>query len=456
MIAFSCSHCGKNLQVKDAFAGKKARCPHCGQPVCIPTASAPADKRSPASSCVEPKTLPPTVSWSKAAALPGRGDALAEGDGIGNAHSNRPEQELYDFLAPPQAPDELGRLGPYRVLQVLGAGGMGVVFRAEDPQLERCVALKAMLPTLAVSASARQRFLREARTAAAIDHDHIVHIYQVGEDRGVPFLAMQFLKGEPLDERLRRESLLPLTEVVRIGREVADGLAAAHACGLIHRDIKPGNLWLEGDRGRVKILDFGLARAVDDKAHLTQSGAIVGTPAYMAPEQVTGKGLDARCDLFSLGCVLYRLCTGVLPFQGSDTIATLMAVATEQPRPPGELNPEVPATLSDLVMHLLAKDPGERPASAQAVVAALAEIERKQPVRPRHLPGPRLRHRRRPGPPLLRGDSPPVPRNRINGRCRVLGNRLPFPLRLSRRGRSPRRRRRAEVADSLPFPSGLS
>ena len=135
-------------------------------------------------------------------------------------------KEQYDFLAPPQAPDELGRLGPYRVLQVLGAGGMGVVFRAEDPQLQRLVALKAMLPGLAASDSAKQRFLREARAAAALKHDHIVTIYQVGEDRGVPFLAMEFLEGESLDERLKREGKLPLAEVLRIGREMAEGLAA--------------------------------------------------------------------------------------------------------------------------------------------------------------------------------------------------------------------------------------
>src|SRR5262249_29089717 len=183
------------------------------------------------------------------------------------------ERELCHLLAPPRAPGELGRLGPYRVLEVLGVGGMGVVFRAEDPELARPVALKAMLPAAAARDSSRQRFLREARAAAAIKHDHIVAVYQVGEDRGVPFLAMEFLEGEPLDVRLAREGTLPAAEVLRLGREIALGLAAAHKRGLIHRDIKPANIWLEAETGRAKILDFGLARAAGgEEAQLTQPG----------------------------------------------------------------------------------------------------------------------------------------------------------------------------------------
>src|SRR6202035_247064 len=154
-----------------------------------------------------------------------------------------------------------------------------------DPKLKRSVAIKAMLPTLAASASAGKRFLREAEAMAAVEHDHVVRIYQVDEERGIPFLAMEFLKGEPLDERLKRDAELPLADMLRIGREIAEGLAAAHATGLIHRDIKPANIWLEAPRNRVKILDFGLARAAAQDAGLTQQGAILGTPAYMAPEQ---------------------------------------------------------------------------------------------------------------------------------------------------------------------------
>ncbi len=182
-------------------------------------------------------------------------DASSGGETIGAAPgpSGKPAAELTEFLAPAQAPDEIGRLGPYRVLAVLGHGGMGVVFRAEDPQLARLVALKAMLPAVARQPSARERFFREARAAAALKHQHIVSIYQVGEDRGAPFLAMEFLEGEPLDVRIAREGKLPAAEIVRIGRQIAQGLAAAHDKGLIHRDIKPANIWLERTGGPASV-----------------------------------------------------------------------------------------------------------------------------------------------------------------------------------------------------------
>jgi serine/threonine protein kinase len=282
--------------------------------------------------------------------------------------------ELRDFLAPPQDVDEIGRLGSYRILKVLGAGGMGVVYQAEDMMLKRRVALKAMLPALATSSSSRQRFLREAQAAAAIEHEHIVTIYQVGEDRGVPYLAMPLLQGEPLDRRLEREPILPLADTLRIGREIAEGLAAAHERGLIHRDVKPGNVWLESPQGRVKILDFGLARSIGDPSKLTQQGAIIGTPAYMAPEQARGEGVGPPCDLFSLGCVLYRLCTGELPFHGTDTLSALVAVVMDTPVPPRERNSLVPQGLSDLVTRLLAKKPEDRPASAHTVAQMLQAI----------------------------------------------------------------------------------
>jgi serine/threonine protein kinase len=343
---------------------------------------------------------------------PGAADVTgsAEGRPDDKAHS-------YDFLAPAESPAELGRLGHYQVRKVQGAGGMGVVFQAFDPQLDRLVALKAMLPALAASPSAKQRFLREAKAAAALKHDHIVTIYQVGEDRGTPFLAMEFLEGESLETRLKRENRLPVSQLLRIGRETAEALAAAHERGLIHRDVKPDNIWLEAISGqrsapsrnddpltaencplkvfRVKILDFGLARSAADDTHLTQQGAILGTPAYMAPEQVGGRAVDARSDLFSLGCLLYRMATGELPFKGADAIAMLMAVSTETPRPPQEVNSDLPPSVCALIVRLLAKNPDDRPPSAAAVVAALEALER-DPLRSRMItaPSPAMARRR--------------------------------------------------------------
>src|SRR5262249_31945122 len=199
---------------------------------------------------------------------------------------------------------------------------------------------------------------------AAITHDHIVTIYDINEDRGVPFLVMQYLLGESLEARVRRQgekAALPLAETLRIGREIAQALAAIHERGLVHRDIKPANLWLEAPTGRVKVLDFGLARSTQGEEHLTQAGAIVGSPAYMAPEQASKQPLDSRADLFSLGVALYLMATGELPFQGDDPLAVLLALTKDDPVPPHERNAGVPAALSELIMRLLAKKPEARP-----------------------------------------------------------------------------------------------
>jgi serine/threonine protein kinase/class 3 adenylate cyclase len=290
--------------------------------------------------------------------------------------SSPPGEGLFDFLAPPQAEGELGWLAHYRVLRLLGTGGMGMVFHAEDCHLQRPVALKVMKPGLSASPNSRQRFLREARAAAQFQHDHLVTIYQVGEDREVPFLAMQLLQGRTLEDRLTAEGKLSPAEAVRIGREIASGLAAAHRHGLIHRDVKPANVWLEEGSGRVKILDFGLARTVENDAPLTESGLVVGTPAYMAPEQARGRAVDARSDLFSLGCILYRACTGEVPFTGDDAMAIMMALAVVDPPPPRQLNPAVPDELSRLILRLLTKDPAGRPATADEVATALEVLAR--------------------------------------------------------------------------------
>ncbi len=337
------------------MAGKSGACPGCSRVVQVPTS---AERGS------GQRTLhPPAAAEDTAPAIPDSLDLAPSPD--------------YPFLASPHEPDELGRLGPYRVLKVLGTGAMGVVFQAEDPHLKRLVALKVMRPALAASAEFHRRFLREARLAASIDHEHVVTIYQVGEDRGVPFLAMQLLQGETLENRLTRAGgRLPLAEVLRVGREIAEGLGAAHARGLIHRDIKPANVWLEKDRGRVRIVDFGLARGAEPDAQFTQAGAVIGTPAYMAPEQAAAAVVDARSDLFSLGAVLYRAATGESPFGGKDTLSVLSALATRTPTPPHRIVPALPRMFSGLVMRLLAKDPADRPQSASEVVEAIEALER--------------------------------------------------------------------------------
>ena len=282
-----------------------------------------------------------------------------------------------DFLQPPVLADEIGRLGGYRVLEVMGVGGMGVVFRAEDPKLKRQIALKAMKPGVAASRSAKDRFLREAQATAAIEHDNIVSIYQVGEDRGIAFIAMRYLRGQSLQEFLAQNPRPSQLQAVSIGRQIANGLAAAHEHGLIHRDIKPDNIWLEAKTDRAKILDFGLARARDDDAGLTHSGMVLGTPKYMAPEQAKAEPIDHRCDLFSLGSVLYQMISGKAPFEGGNLTSTLIAVSQADCKPIAKVCSGLDADLAKLITQLLAKDKEARPQSACEVAAALAKIEKK-------------------------------------------------------------------------------
>jgi serine/threonine protein kinase len=269
---------------------------------------------------------------------------------------------------------QLRQLAHYRIVKPLGSGGMGMVYLAEDTKLQRNVALKVMRPELAAEPLHGQRFVREARRAAMIENDHIVTIYQVDEENGVPFLAMQLLQGESMEEWLQRGQRPTPAEAARLGYETALGLAAAHSRGLIHRDIKPANLWLESPRRRVKILDFGLARLTAGDVNLTSTGVTVGTPSYMAPEQARGEAVDGRADLFSLGVVLFRLCTGRLPFRGGDPLSCMVAVAMDAPLVARELNPDVPPELNDLIARLLEKDPANRPQTAEEVAETLAGV----------------------------------------------------------------------------------
>jgi serine/threonine protein kinase len=293
-----------------------------------------------------------------------------------------------NFLRPCPRPGALGALGPYEVEEVLGRGGMGIVLRAFDPALHRHVALKVLAPALAVSGGARQRFAREVRAVAAVRHPHIVTVHGVHEADGLPYLVMEYVAGESLQDRLDRTGPLDPAEVVRIGLQAASGLAAAHAQGLIHRDVKPANLLLQSDADRVKITDFGLARTADD-VPLTQSGVVAGTPEYMAPEQARGQSLDPRADLFSLGSVLYALCAGVPPFRGGTALDVLGQVSDQAPASLRALNPAVPAWLEEFIARLMARDPADRIQTA-AGAAALLEGYLAHLRRPGAVPAPVL------------------------------------------------------------------
>jgi hypothetical protein len=278
-----------------------------------------------------------------------------------------------DFLQPARQPNWIGRLSAFDVIRVLGRGGMGVVLHGFDPSLHRDVALKVLDPQLASNDLARQRFCREARAAAAVSHDNLVAVHQVDEDEtsGLPFLVMQYVNGESLDQRLRRAGRLSVAEAVRVGMQAAAGLAAAHAHGLIHRDIKPANLLIEAGTEKVRLTDFGLARATED-LRLTRSGFVAGTPLYMAPEQARGDEVDHRADLFSLGSVLYEALAGKPPFEGKTPLAVLRRVADEAHPPLRKINPEVPDWLEEVIDRLLEKDPADRFQTAGEVAELFA------------------------------------------------------------------------------------
>jgi serine/threonine-protein kinase len=315
-------------------------------------------------------------------------------------HENPTAEDSFslDFLDPPEDEGQLGRLGPFLVTAVLGRGGMGIVLKAMDPNLNRPVAIKVLAPYFASSAAARRRFAREARAAAAVVHEHVVPIFSVDAWKGLPYLVMACVAGHSVQERLSAAGPLAVREVLRIGMQAAAGLAAAHAQGLVHRDVKPANILLEEDAERVLLTDFGLARAADD-ASLTQSGVIAGTPPYMAPEQAQGAPVDHRADLFSLGSTLYAMCTGHAPFQAESAMAVLRRVCEEQSPALQTLNPEVPSWLAELIARLHAKDPAGRFQSAAAVAEllsrCLAHLEQPETMPlPEELASPRPARRR--------------------------------------------------------------
>jgi len=270
---------------------------------------------------------------------------------------------LDQLLEPPTHPEMMGRLGRYDVESVIGCGGMGVVLRGFDRELHRPVAIKMILPRWARNGTAKQRFAREARAAAAVLHPNVIAIHGIDESKGVPWFVMPYVAGPSLQELVEEHGPMQETEIVRIGMQIASGLAAAHSQGLVHRDIKPANILVDNQVNRVVITDFGLARCETDES-MTKTGWLAGTLNYMSPEQSRGEDCDAKSDLFSLGGLLYYLATGELPFRADSPMGVLHKIGNEGPRPVRSRNEQVSATLANVIDRLLEKKPQDRFESA--------------------------------------------------------------------------------------------
>jgi serine/threonine-protein kinase len=300
----------------------------------------------------------------------------------------------YDFVpgpasapSPPVDLDPLGIVGRtvshFNVTDFVAAGGMGVVYKAADVTLGRVVAIKFPLPHQRMDDVAKERFIHEARSVAALDHPNLCTVFEFGESAQGLYLAMPFYQGETLKDRLARERVLPARDAVAIARQVAAGLASAHAAGIVHRDLKPGNVMILPD-GSVKILDFGIAKVRD--VQLTRTGIALGTIAYMSPSQATGEPADAQTDLWAVGVMLYEMLTGTLPFKGSNEVALLHAVLNVEPAPPSRVNKDVSPALDTVVAGLLQKDASRRYSSAAVLMTDLdaaiagAPVTHKPPV----------------------------------------------------------------------------
>lgn len=284
------------------------------------------------------------------------------------------QSHAYDFLQPPTKSGDLGMLGNYRILGELGKGGMGYVFRAEDTVLERSVALKVMNKRIASTPNSRDRFIQEARAMAAVHHDNVVVIFEVGTHEGTPFMAMEMLRGETLEAANARKEARDFRRVIDYASQISRGLAAAHAKGIVHRDIKPANIWIEEGSNRIKILDFGLALAQSPLDEFAGVGSVCGTPGYLTPEQARSDPLDDRSDLYSLGVVLYEMCTGRLPIQRPAIAEQLVGLLSHDPPSITELNSDIPQPLVGLIHQLLAKEPIDRPGSASDLEKMLKKV----------------------------------------------------------------------------------
>ena len=301
-------------------------------------------------------------------------DCQSDGSDFSNLAKPFPLQirNVLHSLAPSEDPEMLGQLGGYQISGVVGAGAMGIVLKASDKSLDRTVAIKVLSPHLASSGAARKRFAREAKAAAAVLHANVIAIHGVSNNPEMPHLVMPYIRGTSLQKRIDDNGPMPVNEILRIAAQIAAGLAAAHAQGLVHRDIKPANILLEEGVERVAITDFGLARAVDD-ASLTRTGIIAGTPQYMSPEQSRGELVDQRSDLFSLGSVMFAMCTGRPPFRSETTYGVIQRINNDQPTPVCEINPDVPEWLARIIEKLMSKKVGDRFESAQEVSELLEQ-----------------------------------------------------------------------------------
>jgi serine/threonine protein kinase len=299
-------------------------------------------------------------------------ESLLEADSEADAHLASFEAALLSGL---YRSDPLGLVGRtvshFHVHEALGAGGMGVVYRADDTRLGRAVALKFLLPHHNLDASAKARFLREARAAAVLDHPNLCTVYEVGtSDEGLLFIALALYPGETLRARLSREGQLPIREAIDIARQIAAGLQAAHTAGIIHRDLKPANVMLLPN-GTVRILDFGLAKARDQS--LGTTSVRLGTVAYMAPEQIRAADLDGRVDVWALGVALYEMLTGRKPFRGDETVTLADAILRAEPDPPSIHRHDVSKVLDAIVLRLLHKDLTRRYATADDFLRDLVD-----------------------------------------------------------------------------------
>ena len=265
--------------------------------------------------------------------------------------------------------------GRYDLFEVLGRGGMSVVYRARDRVLDRTVAVKILPTAYAENPTLVERFTREARAAARLNHPNIVAVYDSGTDRTMHYIAMEFVAGVDLAHLMREQGALPIGDAAEIAAQIASALSAAHAAGIIHRDIKPANVMVQPSKS-IKVLDFGIARARDD-ADLTRTTTVLGSAPYMAPEVVMGGSADERSDIYSLGCVLYEMVTGRPPFMAELPLAVMHQHANVEPQAVRELRPEVPAGLETLILRMLAKQPDERPQHAVELVPVLGEAARE-------------------------------------------------------------------------------